>query len=130
MIREIRHNDIHGQYRLKILTEHVKKPRIVAEFSVSQGAKRWYDDEQVNFETAKERLIKLANEILSHFHGKAKLAEWKPTFDDLEKRILEQYGRDGIYTWTIDTLRDNRILAKRVFSFLQEWDKLSKGKFD
>lgn len=61
--------------------------------------------DQLRVETSAKRLIQLANDILKYFDKKAKWKAWKPTFEDLERRLNEEKPKCGIEIWFIDWVR-------------------------
>jgi len=77
-----------------------------------------------------KRVIKLAKDILTHFNKEMKYKEWSPTFDDLEKKLEEKYGKDGVYMWIQDWLRQpwNNKRAKELYDWLKTGEELGLFK--
>lgn len=118
-----------GFSRLRIITEnppYVKKPRIVADFRASQYSLHHRDNDQVNFEVSRTRLIQLAREILKHYEATVKYEEWTPTFQDLERRLEERFARDGFFGWVCDYARLHPEEAQRIRDWLNDWPSLDE----
>lgn len=73
-----------------------------------------------------KRVVKLAKDILAHFNREMKYKEWSPTFSDLERKLKEKYGDDGVYMWILDWLRKpwNNKKAKQLYERLQTGEEL------
>jgi len=83
--------------------------------------------EQLRVETSAKRLIQLANEILNYLNKKVKWEEWKPTMQELERRLEETYPNWGIERWFLDWVRNAVTLrreddvkqARRIYEWLK-----------
>lgn len=80
----------------------------------------------VNFVVTNRRLEKLANEILKHLNKQARWKAWKPTMEELERRLNETYHGEGIYMWIIDWFRQpqNKEATKRIYEWLKMAEKM------
>jgi len=125
-IKEIRKNAPDGQYRFVIIKTD-EGYHISAYFK--SNSITWRSSAQVNFSVTAKRLIQLANEILNHFKKEAKWKEWKPTMEELERRLEECY-EGKMYGWITDWLRQpkNKKYEKRLYEWLKEADRLGAFK--
>lgn len=118
-IREIRNNVPEGRRNL-VIYKLDKGFALIAHFKDSFNR---LNNHSIRLEVSTKRLQQLANDILNYMGKQVKWEEWKPTMEELERRLNETYHGDGVYMWFIDWVRLpwNKKAGKRIF----EWMKMA-----